>query len=142
MEEFQQVRNRYPESEWSPLALDRITALYRLYGVGKPTFALDAAYAVGAGDTLKDVRGILMTPARTLWVASDKVKSAIPFAPDGKMGPGLAGEDLQSMSLAPNGDLLVTAARAVRLGPKNLQTFAIPGGKPGETSRSRSWRRP
>jgi hypothetical protein len=78
-----------------------ITALYRLYGVGKPTFALDAAYAVGAGDTLKDVRGILMTPARTLWVASDKVKSAIPFAPDGKMGPGLAGEDLQSMTLAP-----------------------------------------
>src|SRR6185436_20481056 len=40
---------------------------------------------------------------------------------------------LQSLSLAPNGDLLVTAARAVRLGPKNLQTFAIPGGKPGET---------
>src|SRR5258708_28076511 len=74
-----------------------------------------------------------MTPARTLWVASDKVKSAIPFAPDGKMGPGLAGEDLQSLSLAANGDLLVTATRAVRLGPKNLQTFAIPGGKPGET---------
>jgi hypothetical protein len=37
------------------------------------------------------------------------------------------------MSLAPNGDLLVTAARAVRLGPRNLQTFAIPGSKPGET---------
>src|SRR6185436_14785324 len=37
MEEFQQVRNRYPESEWSPLALDRITALYRRYGAGKPT---------------------------------------------------------------------------------------------------------
>jgi TolA-binding protein len=133
MEEFQQVRNRYPESEWSPLALDRITALYRLYGAGKPTFALDPSYSVGAGDTLKDVRGILMMPSRTLWVASDKVKSAIPFAPDGKMGPGLAGEDLQSMSLAPNGDLLVTAARAVRLGPRNLQTFAIPGSKPGET---------
>ncbi len=128
MEEFQQVRNRYPESEWSPLALDRITALYRLYA-----FALDPSYSVGAGDTLKDVRGILMMPSRTLWVASDKVKSAIPFAPDGKMGPGLAGEDLQSMSLAPNGDLLVTAARAVRLGPRNLQTFAIPGSKPGET---------
>jgi TolA-binding protein len=133
MEEFQQVRNRYPESEWSPLALDRITALYRLHGADKPAFALDSSYAMGAGDTLKDVRGILMTPARTLWVASDKVKSAIPFAPDGKMGPGLAGEDLQSMSLAPNGDLLVTASRAVRLGPRNLQTFAIPGDKPGET---------
>jgi TolA-binding protein len=133
MEEFQQVRNRFPDSEWALPALDRITALYRLYGTGKPAFALDAAYAVGAGDTLKDVRSIVMTPARTLWVASDKVKSAIPFAPDGKMGPGLAGEELQTMSLTPRGDLLVVAARAVRIGPKNLQTFAIPGSKPGET---------
>src|SRR5262249_55481979 len=71
--------------------------------------------------------------ARTLWVASDKVKNAIPFAPDGKMGPGLAGEDLQGMSLAATGDLLVGAARAVRIGPKNLQTFSIPGSTPGET---------
>jgi TolA-binding protein len=131
MEEFQQVRNRYPDSEWSPRALDRITALYRFYGAGKPSFALDPSYSVGAGDTLKDVRGIVMTPARTLWVASDKVKSAIPFAPDGKMGPGLAGEDLQTMTLAPSGELLVVAARAVRFGPRNLQTFAIPSDKPG-----------
>jgi TolA-binding protein len=131
MEEFQQVRNRYPDSEWGPRALDRITALYRLYGTGKPAFALDPSFSVGGGDTLKDVRGIVMTPARTLWVASDKTKSAVPFAPDGKMGPGLAGEDLQSMSLAPSGELLVTAARAVRFGPKNLQTFSIPSDKPG-----------
>jgi TolA-binding protein len=133
MEEFQQVRNRYPDSEWAPRALDRITALYRLYGLAKPTFALDASYSVGVGDTLKDVRAIVMTSSRTLWVASDKVKSATPFAPDGKMGAGLAGEDLQSLSLSPSGDLLVVAARAVRIGPKNLQTFAIPGSKPGET---------
>jgi len=133
MEEFQQVRNRYPDSEWAPRALDRITSLYRLYGTGKPAFTADAAYSVGAGDTLKDVRSIVMTPARTLWIASDKVKSAIPFAPDGKMGPGLAGEDLQTMSLGAAGDLLVVAARAVRIGPRNLQTFAIPGSKPGET---------
>ncbi len=133
MEEFQQVRNRYPESEWSPRALDRITALYRLYGTGKPAFAVDPSFAVGAGDTLKDVVGIVMTPARTLWVASDKVKSAIPFAPDGKMGASLPGEDLQTMALAASGDLLVVAARAVRIGPKNLQTFSIPGSKPGET---------
>src|SRR5262249_20547384 len=133
MEEFQQVRNRYADSEWAPRALDRITALYRLYGTGKPVFAADPAYSVGAGDTLKDVRGIVMTPARTLWVASDKVKSAVPFGPDGKMGPSLSGEDLQGLTLAPSGDLVVVAARAVRFGPKNLQTFAIPGNKPGET---------
>src|SRR5437773_11248658 len=62
MEEFQQVRNHFPESEWAPRALDRITALYRLYGSGKPAFAADASYSVGAGDTLKDVRSIVMTP--------------------------------------------------------------------------------
>ena len=133
MEEFQQVRNRYSESEWTPRALDRITALYRLYGAGKPAFAADPAFSVGTGDTLKDVRGIVMTPARTLWVASDKTKSAVPFGPDGKMGPSLAGEDLQSVGLTPSGDLVVVAARAVRFGPKTLQTFAIPGNKPGET---------
>lgn len=133
MEEFQQVRNHFPASELAAPALDRITALYRLYGSDKPVFTLDPSFSVGAGDMLKDVRGILMTPARTLWVASDKVKSAIPFAPDGKAGSGLSGEDLQSLSLAANGDLLVVAARAVRMGPRNLQTFAIPGDKPGET---------
>jgi TolA-binding protein len=133
MEEFQQVRNRFADSEWSPRALDRITALYRLYGAAQPIFALDTSFSVGAGDTMKDVRGIVMTPARTLWVASEKAKSTIPFAPDGKMGPGLAAEDLQGLAMAPNGELVVVAARAVRFGPRNLQTFAIPGDKPGET---------
>ena len=37
MEEFQRVRNRFPESEWAARALERTTALYRLYGYGKPT---------------------------------------------------------------------------------------------------------
>ena len=52
----------------------------------KAAFARDPAYTVGAGDALKDVRAILMTPARTLWIASDKVKSAVPFEPDGARG--------------------------------------------------------
>jgi TolA-binding protein len=133
MEEFQQVRNRFPGSELAAPALDRITALYRLYGNGKPAFALDPAFSVSAGDITKDVRGILMTPTRTLWVISDKAKSAVPFGADGKPGAGLGGEDLQSVSLAATGELLVVAARAVRIGPKNLQTFTIPGDKPGET---------
>ena len=133
MEEFQQVRNRYAESEWAPRALDRITALYRLYGTGKPVFAVDPAFSVGVGDTLKDVRGIVMTPARTLWVASDKTKSAVPFGPDGKMGASLTGEDLQGVGLSPSGEVVVVASRAVRFGAKTLQTFAIPGNKPGET---------
>lgn len=132
MEEFQQVRNRWPESEWSERALDRITALYRLHGGPKPAFATDPAFAVGSGDALKDVRGLAMLPNRTLWVASDKVKSAIPYGPDGKAGAGLAVEDPQGLAVAATGELMVVAARAVRFGPRNIQAFTIPGEKPGE----------
>jgi TolA-binding protein len=133
MEEFQQVRNRYPDSEWAPRALDRITALYRLYGSGKAAFVADPAYSVGAGDVLKDVRAVLMTPARMLWIASDKARGAIPFDSDGKMGAGLNGEDLQSLSLSSKGELLVSTSRAVRVGPRDIRSPALPGEKPGET---------
>jgi TolA-binding protein/streptogramin lyase len=131
MEEFQQVRNRFPRSEWAPRALDRITALYRLYGSGKPIFTLDSAYAAGSGDVLKDVRAILMTPAGTLWIASDKVKSVVPMGRDGKLGPSLAAEEVRGLSLGPKGELVVAAKTAVRLGPRDIRTFSIPGDKPG-----------
>ena len=36
MEEFQGVRNRFPQSPWAATALERTTALYRLYGRDKP----------------------------------------------------------------------------------------------------------
>jgi TolA-binding protein len=132
MEEFQRIRNRFPNSEWAPRALDRITALYRLFGAGKPVFTLDAAYQVGAGDLLKDVHAILMTPARTLWLASDKAKSAVPYGPDGKQGPGHAGIDLRSITLGPRGDVVITARSAVRIVPRDLMSFSIPGDKPGQ----------
>jgi TolA-binding protein len=133
MEEFQQVRNRYPDSEWAGQALDRITALYRLSGTGRASFVADPAYAVGAGDVLKDVRAILMTPARMLWIASDKAKGAIPFSPEGKMGASLNGEDLQALSLSSRGELLVATARAVRVGPRDIRSLATPSEKAGET---------
>ena len=132
MEEFQRIRNRFPGSEWAPQALDRITALYRLFGTGKASFGLDAGYQMGAGDVLKDVRAILMTPARTLWVASDKIKSAVPFAPDGKLGAGQGGADLRSISLGPRGDVVISARTAVRFGARDLMSFTIPGDKPGQ----------
>jgi TolA-binding protein len=132
MEEFQRIRNRFPGSEWAPRALDRITALYRLFGSGKPQFAPDPAYQVGAGDLLKDVHAILMTPSRTLWVASDKAKTAVPFAPDGKLGAGHGGVDLRSITLGPRGDVVITARTAVRVVPRDLLSFTIPGDKPGE----------
>jgi len=133
MEEFQQVRNRFPRSEWAPRALERITALYRLHGSGKPTFALDPSYAAGAGELLKDVRAILMTPGGTLWIASEKVKSVVPVGPDGKLGPSLTTEEVRGLSLAPGGELVVAAKTAVRVGPRDIRTFTLPAEKPGET---------
>jgi TolA-binding protein len=133
MEEFQRIRNRFPASEWAPRALDRTTALYRLFGSGPPAFRLDPTYQIGAGDTLKDVRAILMTPARTLWVASDKVKSAIPFGPEGKITGGYPAADLSSLSLGPRGETVVISARtAVRFGAREVLTFSIPSDKPGQ----------
>ena len=131
MEEFQQVRNRYADSEWSARALDRITALYRLYGSGKPTFAADPGFVAGTGDVLKDVRALLMAPSGALWIASDKTKSAIPLDASGKAGPALAAEDLRSLSLNPRGELVIAARTAVRFGPKDVRTFAVPSDKPG-----------
>lgn len=132
MEELQQVRNRFPESTWAEQALHRITALYRLHASGPPSFVLDASFAAGSGDVLRDVRAILMMPSGTLWIASDKVKGVVPYGPDGKMGASLRAQDLRSLSLSPGGELLVAAKRAARLGATDIKSFAVPTGKPGE----------
>jgi DNA-binding beta-propeller fold protein YncE len=81
---------------------------------------------------LKDVVALLMTPQRTLWLASDKTKSVVPFDPAGKMGASLPGEDLRTLSLSPRGELVVAARLAVRFGPKDVRSFTIPSEKPGE----------
>jgi TolA-binding protein len=129
MEEMQSVRNHFPESNEAPVALDRITALYRLHGTGKPVFAPDPAFSVGSGDVVKDVRALLMTPGGTLWIASEKTKSAISFDAAGKMGPSLNAEDPRSLALSAKGELIFTSRLAVRLGPKDIKGFAIPGDK-------------
>ncbi len=131
MEEFQQVRNRFPDSLWAQTALNRSTALYRLHGSDKPSFTLDAAYSVPGGESLKDVRALLMTPERTLWLASDKTKLALPFAADGSRGTGLAVEEPRSLSLGPRGEIVVSAKLAVRIGPKDVKSLAAPTDKPG-----------
>ena len=132
MEEFQQVRNRFPDSGAAREALNRITALYRLHASSRPSFSQDASYSVGSGDVLRDVRAILAAPDGTVWLASDKTGSVVPYGPDGKAGSSLRGEELRGLSLAPTGELLVAAKRAVRIGEKNVKSFAVPGSKPGE----------
>lgn len=131
MEEFQQVRNFFPRSEWAAPALDRITALYRLFGSGKPGFALDPGYSVGAGDMLKDVRAILMAPGGVLWIASEKAKSIVPYDAAGKASSSLTAEEPRALSLTPRGEIVVAVKSAVRVGPRDIKTFAIPSDKPG-----------
>ena len=57
-----------------------------------------------------------MTPRGTLWLASEKVKSAVPVGPDGKLGPSLSAEEVRGLSLAPGGEVVVAAKTAVRVG--------------------------
>lgn len=132
MEAFQQVRNRHPNDESAARALERITAIYRLGEGTRPFFSLDASFSVGAGDVTKDVQAILMTPDRTLWIASNKVKAVVPFDGDLKMGASLGVEDPRSLGLTPRRELIVAARLAARFG-KETKSFAVPGNKPGET---------
>jgi outer membrane protein assembly factor BamD (BamD/ComL family) len=131
MEEFQQVRNRFPQSPWAQPALERTTALYRLFGGARPTFAPDPAFALAGGDVLKDVRALAAAPGGTLWVASAKSRSAVPFDPAGKPGPSLGAEDPRALSLTPAGELVLAGRGAVRVGPKDVRSFTTPPDKPG-----------
>jgi TolA-binding protein len=131
MEEFQQVRNRFPQSEWAATALERTTALYRLFGTGKPALALDSGYSVGAGDVLKEVRAVLMAPGGTFWIASEKAKAVVPYDAAGKPSSTLSAEEPRALSLTPKGEIVVAAKTAVRFGTRDLKSFAIPSDKQG-----------
>ena len=131
MEEFQQVRNRFPQSPWAQPALERTTALYRLFGGAKPVLSLDPAFSLAAGDVLKDVRALAVAPGGTLWIASNKTRGAVPFDASGKAGPSLAAEEPRALSMAPAGEVVLAARTAVRIGPRDIRTFSTPADKPG-----------
>jgi TolA-binding protein len=131
MEEFQQVRNRFPRSPWAQPALERTTALYRLFGGASPAFAPDPAFALAGGEVLKDVRALAAAPGGTLWVASAKSHSAVPFDASGKPGPSLRAEDPRALSVTPAGELVLAGRTAVRVGPKDIRSFTTPPEKPG-----------
>jgi outer membrane protein assembly factor BamD (BamD/ComL family) len=132
MEEFQQVRNRFPESAWAQPALERTTALYRLFGGPKPSFTLDGSFSLAGGDILKDVRALAVAPEGTLWIASDKTRSAVPFDGSGKPGPGLTAQDPRALSFDPAGAVVFASRGAVRVGPKDIRSFSTPPEKPGD----------
>jgi TolA-binding protein len=131
MEEFQQVRNRFPDSPWADTALDRITTLYRLYGAGKPTFALDSSFSLSGGNVLKDVEALLVEPSGRLWVASRKSKSAAGFDA-GKIATSHAARDPRTLSRSPGGAVVFASKTGVRIGPRDLRSFFLPPEKPGD----------
>jgi hypothetical protein len=130
MEEFQGVRNRFPQSRWAALALDRTTALYRLYGQDKPDFAIDSSFSLAGGNVLKDVQALVMAPGNRLWIASKKARSAVLFEA-GKMGTSLAARDPRTLSLARTGEVVFAAKTAVRIGSRGGRTFYLPPEKAG-----------
>jgi TolA-binding protein len=135
MEEFQQVRNRFPQSPLARPALERTTALYRLFGGPRPSFAIDPTFTLAGGDVLKDVRALAVAPDGTIWVASDKTRSAVPFDASGKPGAGLTAQDPRALSLDPAGEVVFAAKSAVRVGSKDIRTFTTPPEKPGAAPR-------
>ncbi len=131
MEEFQQVRNRFPQSEWAQPALERITALYRLFGGPKASFALDASFTAGAGDVLKDVKALAWAPGGGLWIASGKTKSVVLIAASSKIAGSVTAEEPRALSLTPAGELVLAATSAVRVGAKDIRSYSTPPEKPG-----------
>jgi tetratricopeptide (TPR) repeat protein len=131
MEELQRLRLRYPKSGLVETALNRTTACYRFYGEPRPGFKVDDSFVLSFGDVLKSVRAILSTPAEALWIASDKARAAVEIQ-GGRIVGTLTVEDPASMALTPDGELIVAARTAVRVGRKDIKTFTIPGKKPGE----------
>src|SRR5262249_26214931 len=76
-----------------------------------------------------DVRALLVAPGDVLWIASDKTKTAGPIEAGGRMGASFSAEDFRNLSLSPKGEVLVTSKMALRIGPKDVKSFAIPGEK-------------
>ncbi|MEO8360271.1 MAG: tetratricopeptide repeat protein [Vicinamibacteria bacterium] len=132
LEEFQRVRSLHPGTPAATRALNATTALYRLYGNDKPLFLKDAAFTAPAGEVLKDVRSLVVTPAGVTWIASNKTKSAVSFDPAFKLGTSLSADDPQTVTLSPRGDIVFASKLALKVGTNGVFSFQIPSDKPGE----------
>ena len=132
IEEFQRVRSSYPGHKAAARALSATTALFRLYGSERPVFTKDATFAMAAGDVLKDVRALAVTPAGVTWVASNKTTSAVSYDSSFKLGPSLTSEDPQTLAVSPQGEVVFASKLAVKVGSSGVFAFTIPGEKPGE----------
>lgn len=132
IEEFQRVRSDYPASQAAVRALNATTALFRLHGSERPVYLKDAGFSLAAGEVLKDVRALAVTPSGTTWIASNKTKSAVSYDPNFKAGPSLSAEDPQTLAVSPGGDVVFASKLAVKTGSGGVFAFSIPSEKPGE----------
>jgi TolA-binding protein len=132
LEEFQRVRSVYPTSAAAARALNATTALFRLHGGERPVFLKDAGFSFAAGDVLKDVRALVVTPSGTTWIASNKTKSAVSYDPAFKLAASLTAEDPQTLALSPQGEAVFASKLAVKVSGGAVFSFAIPSDKPGE----------
>jgi TolA-binding protein len=130
MEEYQQVLNRFPQSEWAQPALERITTLYRLFGEAAPSFALDAGYALDdIGDHLKDVKAVTMAADGALWIASGKTRALVRVDGSGQLGRPLRVRDPRTLCLGPRGEVVFASRDAVNLGTRDVRRFLFPPEK-------------
>ncbi len=133
METFQFLRNRFPKHELAPRALDRLAALYRVFGGTRPMLALDPAFGLTAGQILKDVTGLFVTPDLTLWVAAPKANGAVPFEGT-KMGPSINVTDpVGLMPLTdPSLGIGVVGKSGLQIGRRrDYRAYTVPSDKPG-----------
>ncbi|MBX7185695.1 MAG: tetratricopeptide repeat protein [Vicinamibacteria bacterium] len=131
IEEFQRVRTAWPSSPAAARALNATTALFRLYGGERPVFLKDPGFSFAAGDVLKDVRALVVTAQGSIWIASNKTKSAVAYDAAFKLAASVAAEDPQTLSLSPQGEVVFASKLAVKVGSSVL-SFSIPAEKPGE----------
>lgn len=132
LEEFQRIRSLHQGTPAAARALNATTALYRLYGNDKPLFLKDAAFTSPAGDALKDVRSLVVTPSGVTWIASNKTKSAVSFDPGFKLGSSLSADDPQTLTLSPQGEIVFASKLALKIGTNGVFSFQAPSAKSGE----------
>jgi TolA-binding protein len=129
MEDYQRLRNRFPTSEWAGRALDRIAALYRLFGTAQPALRLDPAFSLAAGKVFDDVPAMIIDARGTFWVASANMNAVFPFE-KGSLGSSLPVSAPVGLVPTPEGPLVVARA-GLLLGRAEFKGFSLPGDKPG-----------
>lgn len=130
MEDYQRVRNRFPKSEEAARALDRIAALYRLYGTARPTLSIDPGFNLVAGKVLEDVTAMVIDAQGVLWVASANMNAAFPFE-NGTMGTSLPVAEPVGLVPVSEGGPLIVARGGLLFGRKEFRPLSLPGDKPG-----------